>query len=196
MIISLPYLAAAINFYESIGYKALSVPYIINKEFIDLTFEGTSETYLPTNQCYVGSAEQSFFSILNDLEDGAYMALTPCVRSDVEDETHQKIFLKLELCTIGPTTRNIQEDALIFFRSIGLYCKKVNTDLEYDGIELGSYGTRDFFNREYQYGTGLAEPRTSYVMSKIKEKYSSEIDIDFMEALKAGLHLDVKTLPI
>jgi hypothetical protein len=192
--ISLPYLTAAINFYQSLGYKALSVPYIIDKEFIDLSFEGISKAYPPTNQYYVGSAEQSFFSLLPKLEDGAYMALTPCVRNDVEDETHQKIFLKLELCTIGPTTRNIQEDALIFFRSIGLYCKKVDCDLEYDGVELGSYGQRDFFSREYQYGTGLAEPRTSYVASKIKSQYSPGMDVDFMEALKAGLHLDSTTL--
>jgi hypothetical protein len=84
--------------------------------------------------------------------------------------------MKLELIdTLNPgnsTVNRMVSDALDLFRSLFKEPNNVNTTLEndiidinYNDIELGSYGTRKHGHLNWSFGTGLAEPRTSRLIN-------------------------------
>jgi hypothetical protein len=57
----------------------------------------------------------------------------------------------------------------IAFRDQGPFLKEVSNtqvDIEFAGIELGSYGIRSCDFLDWVYGTGVAEPRLSSIMGK------------------------------
>lgn len=135
----------------------------------------------------IGSAEQGFIDMMLDgrivpgiLGPNLYVAATPCFRSDEVDLLHQKTFFKVELCSISKydTVREYREvmlDAFDFMASLlpedearnltPVKVSKTQTDLELNGIEVGSYGIRKCTiggkRLQWTYGTGLAEPRFS-----------------------------------
>lgn len=126
---------------------------------------------------YVGSAEQSFLFLQQQglLDKGNYMAITPCQRFEFEDDLHYSIFIKIELIMIGERNPdiilNIAKDFFSYYDKSLEIVPSGNKDKERDiiinNIEVGSYGiwnTED--NMPYCYGTGIAEPRLTYALSK------------------------------
>lgn len=176
----------ALAFYGACGYKPVTVPYVVPKEYSAWTKppERPEFPYLDGSLVYTGSAEQGFGYLIDQgmlVSGEKYMGLTPCFRSEPEDETHFKVFLKLELCVVGVNA--IEElgcAAANFFYSLGVRTYPMSTDLEVSQIdlnsqsdlELGSYGTRlTPKGTLYTYGTGIAEPRTTYALQIEKESH-------------------------
>src|SRR5271154_5592967 len=142
----------------------------------------------------VASAEQSFLQMQIDAIatgkpiTGSYCTMTPCFRNeDVLDELHQPYFFKLELISWDKTT---SEDLNKMIAAARLYIEHDDPDIwvdviknnavdpisvaqQYDlvgaltKIELGSYGIREHPKvGRWAYGTGLAEPRYTYVIEE------------------------------
>jgi hypothetical protein len=174
----------AITAYTHLGYQLIEVPWLVDQQAIDVTLP-PGATPFTVNGCgelnqLVGSAEQSFvyLALQDKLLPGKYQALTPCFRDDKEDELHHKYFMKLELIEINklsnkgwnPVMSSWQvirdaEKVLSQFTSkiIEVLDTDQGADLTIDGIEIGSYGVRNYKGISWVYGTGLAEPRFSKV---------------------------------
>lgn len=171
-------ISCAMSFYQNCGFDHTSVPMLVDPDVSALTKpEGIPEVFHPSGKVYVASAEQSFIQMWKDDEiyPDRFMALTPCVRMGEQDESHLSTFLKLELIAIGYEAVELTlRPALMFFAQVsGNRAKMIETndgwDIEIAGIEVGSYGVRKMLNgTPYVYGTGIAEPRLSYALSKLK----------------------------
>lgn len=137
--------------------------------------------------CLVGSAEQSFIDMMISghpamRAGGRYVAASPCFRDDAPDELHKTWFFKVELIDVfpGALTRvgpkreeawRMCNTALRVMKDVAGAgddeMKIVETpegfDIEYCGIEVGSYGVRVLNHPkakyEWVYGTGMAIPR-------------------------------------
>lgn len=202
----------SIKYYEAYGFQLIEVPWWVSWEVMSVTAPhgvDLSKSYIPMADKYlVASAEQSFLQMMFDgkLTKGKYMAITPCFRDDMEDELHQKYFMKLELIVVDPRNADSEFNAMInqanrFFNDLTTYrqlpsliseygsgamtstiishhCHQVSVDdprsivardILLQGIEIGSYGIRKYHKDErthtWVYGTGLAEPRFSTVLS-------------------------------
>ena len=167
----------AMNQYIKI-YTPISVPTYIDKKHNQRT-AGDKKFLTHSELTYVGSAEQSFIQLMSEgeIQHGTYFAITPCHRDEILDETHLEVFLKIELIAIGADIKNIllydAMDVFTFLNPRGHF-EIVNSgnregekDILMNGIEIGSYGTsRTPDGTIYTYGTGLAEPRFSYAVSK------------------------------
>lgn len=168
--------------YENMGYKYVDVPYIVDYKYNDHTMPDTTVALNHIDgKVYSGSGEQGFLELLDKegLPPGKYQTITPCVRIADKDDTHNSVFVKLELCIIPdgavPNERLVSLvafDAMNTMAARGITAFIGGTDEGLDiieplsGIELGSYGIRkDLADNEYIYGTGLAEPRFSYCKS-------------------------------
>lgn len=174
-------IARSINYYKDLGYRQVEAPWLIHEsaskhtkptgsmEFV--VNDGKSDTVLPA------SGEQSFIhmSMTGELEVGKYQTVTPCFRDDIPDELHQTQFIKNELIIVDPAADdldNMVHDATklfgeLFREPIHVQQTDIGFDIEYNGMELGSYGYRTLPNGvPYIYGTGLAEPRTSILLAK------------------------------
>lgn len=181
------FLSDAIDFYKDLGYQYVEVPWIADKDIIDITVpKHIQKKYQHdlvfslkdhNNRALVGSAEQSFLHMLykKNLIPGKYVACTPCFRNENVDILHQKTFMKVELFVSVNNTTNLPEginfiikDAENFFSQYvsRKEVKRVDVDtnmvdLEIAGIEVGSYGYRETKDLKWIYGTGVAEPRFS-----------------------------------
>lgn len=179
-------LVSAIDFYSSKGFKYIDLDWTIPSDISEITKPvECKDTYIG-NKVLVGSAEQTFMTMLmsGELEPGRYCGLTPCFRDDSVDEFHNKYFMKLELID----TKDVDEASLMdiikiceeYFSKymyvevipvINHYNHKVIDTHTYDiqdircGIEIGSYGIRQFDNYKWIFSTGLAEPRFSKVLA-------------------------------
>jgi hypothetical protein len=175
-------ISRAIKYYENLGYNYINVPWSVSYNAIKITSPEKSKIF-----CYdkdkslnlVASGEQSFIQLLldNNIKKGKYQCVTPCFRDDKIDEYHSHTFMKVELIDIG-NENSIIDDAYNFFntyicKGITIENTKIGQDLFYKGIELGSYGYRtiDNENIQWNYGTGVAEPRFSKVLSTIPKGY-------------------------
>lgn len=186
-------MADSIDYYESCGFKHIESPWTITKEIANITKpKGCNDfTVKEKNKVLVASGEQSFLYLYNKgfLPKGKYQTITPCFRDESFDVYHTKYFIKNELMITDNVCidelNRVVECARDFFRKYCLLPKKndyyvssdvddvlikpwPNTnkafDLEYRGIELGSYGIRKCEFLEWIFGTGVAEPRLSRVM--------------------------------
>lgn len=174
-------IADAMKFYESRGYQIISVPWLIDPTAGDATCPPAVEkfdTMLEGRKRRLpASGENSYMHMMlnGQLKPGKYVCCTPCYRAEpVVDETRKYWFQKVELIdTLEFDYQRLLADAYDFLSGY-LPCKIV--DFENDTkdivsavgeIELGSYGVREIapFGK-WAYGTGIAEPRTSYVLSK------------------------------
>jgi hypothetical protein len=180
-------IASAVEFYKSRGYKYIEAPWIVDDEVDNITKpEDRESLHLPHwNKNLVASGEQSMYQIINTLENGYYMCVTPCFRDEDEDSTHRKYFMKLELMCVGDYCDTVINDAYDFFCT---YFKSENvTEIDMDGtkdlgftgktvdfLELGSYGNREVNGVKVTYGTGVAEPRMSLALSKIPIGYHTD----------------------
>ncbi len=172
----------AIQYYQGLGYQPLDVPLVVDGVVSSHTKpKGVPELSHDNGKVYVASAEQSFLQLHKEgnLPDGKYQALTPCYRHErFVSDTHYLMFLKLELIVVGDCgcgydlTESVCKDAKGFYSKYTTcesfwLAEEPIMDINSKGVELGSYGYRAMLDETpYVFGTGLAEPRLSYVMGK------------------------------
>lgn len=183
------YLAEAKVFYESHGFKYIDVPWFV-PEHIDSITRPDDRKPLTTNLGnFIGSAEQSFLWLAHQgkISSGKYCTITPCIRREPKlDDLHQNGFMKLELFHYEPLDNYALSDVIFLARDfyetkLGVRTYSVSkqftqwdlVDSIFD-IELGSYGERHKTYANWIYGTGCAEPRTSYVYKKHLNYYKSK----------------------
>lgn len=179
-------LADAIEYYKRMGYVEINMPWYVKDNIHNITFEtNKSKWQLPSGDILLGSAEQGFINqMLNHNLVGKFQATTPCFRDDSVDELHQEHFIKTELFINDSDDFNKTLDKMIndVFGFLIKYVDVtrinfVNTssetgtrsiDIEIDGIEIGSYGIREYKYGDkiytWVYGTGIALPRFSGVL--------------------------------
>lgn len=164
-------LSRALSFYKSQGFMECALPWVVSRETCVDTFSNTTDRFDIYLGTLVGSAEQSFLELAKagKLEKYVpYVGLTPAFRHDNYDSLHYPYFMKVELFRLGEDiTTDFCDAASDCFNLLGLKSEVVPTDIGFDleanGIELGSYGYRQLGSLSWTYGTGLAEPRFSYV---------------------------------
>lgn len=178
-------LADSINFYESKGFQRIETPWTVSAYVDDITRPKDRPHYQlkHNDKCLVASGEQSFLYLYlkEYLPKGKYQTITPCFRYEAYDLYHEKCFMKNELIiTDKVDTENLNyviKSAELFFRTKVDFPDDIKIveipndegtiqyDIEYHGIELGSYGIRHCQFLNWIYGTGCAEPRLSKVMT-------------------------------
>ena len=179
-------LADAIEYYKRMGYVEINMPWYVKDNIHNITFEtNKSKWKLPSGDILLGSAEQGFINqMLNHNLLGKFQATTPCFREDSIDELHQEHFIKTELFinesedfnkTLDKTLSDVfgflikyVDIARINFVDTSSETGTRSIDIEIDGIEVGSYGIREYKYRDksytWVYGTGIALPRFSGVL--------------------------------
>ena len=179
-----PLLSESVTFYQNKGYRYKEVPWIVPNviNMITCPHEDFLTKIMDTNTSLIGSAEQSFLDLQfnNNLPKGKYVTCSPCFRKEAIDKFHFPYFMKVELYQTDKTDNDsmyaLIQDAEDFFHSTfgnrkqGL--RRVVTpqgvDIELNGIEIGSYGTRSFSSHKWICGTGLALPRFSQALENIE----------------------------
>lgn len=181
------FLAIALEYYKNKSYKYIDVPWIVPGRIDNITRpEEAQPLEVIIGGNLIGSGEQGFITLLDmgQLPKGKYVCVTPCFRDGPLDELHQTTFMKVELF-ITPKTSELSEllqTARDLYRIIGIPTKILQTgDESFDivefnsEIELGSYGHRSFMGNTWTYGTGLAEPRTSFVLNRFNEMVDTKV---------------------
>lgn len=167
-------LLKAMLYYQDENFKPLSSPLLVSDCAVNLTLPKDVESQKHLGLNYVGSAEQSFYELLKDSPElsGEFMLISPCQRNDIPTETNLNIFLKLELISTTMSREEILEIVLKFYLdsfSEELF-RVIQTsegfDINMNGVEICSFGSRFINNRWISYGTGLALPRISYALQK------------------------------
>lgn len=178
------------------GFKYLDVSWLVNEKISNITKPYDRKNLFVNDKVLVASAEQSFLQkmlIDKSLEyEMNYVAMTPCFRDEkVLDDIHQTYFMKIGLFSMVKYMEIANElidlyirIARMLFESYRLKTKVLNTGETYlsiksydildkkTGIELGSYAINKLKNSLYFEdcmwicGTGVAEPRLSYVISR------------------------------
>lgn len=183
----------AMNFYKALGFEEIQVPWIVPRDVTKSTCPDDAFIMPTVGGDLVGSGEQGFVDLARRglLPNGRLVTNTPCFRNEAdEDYFHQKYFMKVELFSQAPDLHNelevMSKMALDLFQTLkGKYTdrhqviynsfKRIETEEGYDivmpvdgfEVEVGSYGIRSFEDIWWVYGTGLAEPRYSRLMTKI-----------------------------
>lgn len=173
-------LTLALDFYKSKGFTQIEVPWIVDSQTNADTMPPGAHDFKVDGGGLIGSGEQGFLQMMKDgtLPPGRYCTLTPCFRKEpVVDDLHKLYFMKVELIDTGSVCLfDIIYKASDFFRRIGIDTAITNTgeymfDLEEQmtgyNVEMGSYGVRTVGEYRWVYGTGCAEPRASFIQSKI-----------------------------
>lgn len=170
-------IADAVEYYESLGYKRVESPWIVDiaTDAITRPEESNAIILQEEQKSLVGSGEQSLLQLKSqkELPSGKYVTVTPCFRDEgIEDEFHLPYFMKVELMISGSSQLkdliNVISDAKSFYsryfvkNELEFVSTEVaeEVDISIEGIELGSYGIRKTKNHHWIYGTGCAEPRT------------------------------------
>ncbi len=165
-------IAESIQFYQRRGYTWVDTDWIVSQQTIQTTFSGDLE------KCHlgylVGSAEQGFIQLIQSGQicPGNYVSAGPCFRfGDNGQPGKHPYFFKVELCSVGQTMQlaKIISDANTYLKGQVVPTEE-GFDIEINGIEVGSYGSRNIDGMLWHYGTGLAEPR--YTEATSKGKYS------------------------
>lgn len=175
-------ISEAVDFYVNLGYDYKDVPWMVDKTSVEATYSGKNGIVdNDPNGYLVGSAEQSFLHVWDELEVGKkYMSCTPCFRvEDIIDKYHRPYFMKVELfqriTERTPASHDILGDAKEFFAEKVGY-RRIDTvwngdnnwDINIDGVEVGSYYRQSYKGKTWNCGTGLAEPRFSQI---VKDDY-------------------------
>lgn len=181
-------IALAINYYQSLGFNFVEVPWAVGQAAIDITRPPGAILFPFENLFLVASGEQGFLQLLldNGLPQGRWGCVTPCFRGDVLDRYHQRYFLKVELIdTLDTSYQSLDQilDVCLGFFSFFVSCKVADVKSEdptvicnkdivsSDGVELGSYGIREHPDiGRWLYATGCAEPRLSLVIDDQRPK--------------------------
>ena len=170
-------IAQATEFYQAHGFEYIETPWIADYDTLAFTCSDVDRIItVDDNKGLVGSAEQGFMQLAIDgkLPHVNYVSAGPCFRVEEYDELHQPQFFKVELFTLcnadnaAYAANELLNRAWKFMKCVP---NKVQTDdgfdLEINGIEVGSYGTRYHeLIGWWAYGTGLAEPRYTLALSQ------------------------------
>lgn len=165
-------LMASMELYAKRGYNYVDVPWFVDRYISLATCPDRSRIMgVPSHGDLVGSAEQSFVSVERLLKPGKFMSLTPCFRDEPKtSDLSRYVFMKLELfcndyCDAKSLLAMIEDARYVMGEVTEHGIELVETsegfDLNINGIEVGSYGIREYQGYSYLYGTGLAEPRFS-----------------------------------
>lgn len=168
-------------FYQKLGFQRIESPWTVTKAVSEITKPAGAKEFALQHEdgkVLVASGEQSFLYLYlkNFLPKGKFQTITPCFRHNSFDSLHSKYFVKNELIITDDVSLEsldfIIKSAKDFFtqylnkepdiRQIS----KNQFDIEFNGVELGSYGVRSCDYLRWIYGTGIAEPRLSSVMYK------------------------------
>lgn len=162
----------AVEFYKALGYTYVELPWTASENYMQATI-GRVHMLNSDLGFLVGSAEQAFIERdgKRNLPKGKYVACTPCFRDDVKDDTHNKTFMKVEIYqndVVSPsemtrTLANVRKFLVQEGAKPEIVVRETidEVELEVNGIEVGSYGMREYGNIKWIYATGLAEPRLS-----------------------------------
>ena len=185
----------SLKYFSKKGFKQIEVPWRVSREAIEGTFN-SDNSFTTENKFLIGSAEQGFLELYlqNKLTSNQLMSVSPCFRNELEDYLHQQEFIKLELiCFVDKLTdldfrfndeySNIKGLVINFIikklkiKASDIFISRVldsrsfySEDILINGIEYGSYGIREFQNKYYIYGTGIALPRASKILKSIERK--------------------------
>lgn len=176
-------LTEALNFYKKRGYAYKGVPWYVGREAYYATKpdDATADVQIqPYDKYLVASGEQSFLQLMLDgTHIGKSVCVTPCFRSEQVDTLHQPYFMKVELIQTthvseGGLMKMIHDACSFFEQFVPVTIAKtglVSYDIvdTYAGIELGSYGIREYAHLKWIYGTGCAEPRLTQVRERNAE---------------------------
>lgn len=181
--IDLSMINSAIKYYENKGFLLHSVPLLVDPDIMSWTCPTGAKDIRMTHvngKQYVASAEQSFLQLEKEGKISSHcmlQAITPCWRDEyVLDDTHLTLFLKLELFVYKPLDNHrpyrLAQVMKELLTKLDIEATIEPTSMGYDvvssGVELGSFGYRESPKGIlYLYGTGLAEPRTSYVKNLV-----------------------------
>lgn len=173
----------SITFYEKQGFNRIESPWAVSPQISAIT----KPAHIPDNfvlnhtgKVLVASGEQSFLYLYvkGFLPKGKFQTVTPCFRNEMFDLIHTKYFIKNELIQTDGHLQSeligVIDHAYKFFLTLGFEKNSLNIvandtdgwDIDYEGIELGSYGIRSCDFLDWIYGTGVAEPRCSAIMRK------------------------------
>ena len=168
----------AVVFYEKHGFKRIEVPWLVTEAVDSITRPQGVEPYVveAKKKNLIASGEQGFLYLYlkEYLPKGAFQTVTPCFRNDSFDFTHTKYFMKNELIqtdnVCGYRLEEIVEIATAkfqpyFLEDLDIIKTADGFDINHGTTELGSYGIRECEFLEWIYGTGLAEPRMSKIIS-------------------------------
>lgn len=169
----------SLEFYEDKGYQRIESPWTVTKQVAQITAPPNA-TYFSIeekNKVLVASGEQSYLYLYlkGFLPKGKFQTVTPCFRDEPFDDTHTKYFIKNELIVTDEVTHTkflrMMLDAVKFFRQFHpspqlRRHEDGSFDIEINGVEVGSYGIRECDYLKWIYGTGCAEPRLTYALSK------------------------------
>lgn len=168
-------LSEAVSHFKAHGFQYVEAPWTAPYDVLEATCPAPQYMIDSTIGGLVGSSEQSFMHLRRSgqIEQGKYVACTPCFRNeDTVNLLRQRTFMKVEL--YDDETHDL--DGMIqlvmnFYRSLlkselqsSLSMRDTGShsmDIELGGIEVGSYGLREWEGLKWVYGTGIAEPRFS-----------------------------------
>lgn len=167
------------DYYDKKGFVNIETPWLVSQDVIQITKPAdTGKDYKVNHQkALVASGEQSFLYLISkgQLPDGKWQTTTPCFRDEVSF-IHRKFFIKNELIWLNPVESGgafieIIDSAFGFFqeyiKDVELIQTSSGNDIVYKGIELGSYGIREYMGTTWVYGTGCAEPRLSMALQMV-----------------------------
>lgn len=168
----------AISYYQNTGFEYIDVDWTAPLNIVRITTPQRCRLYKLNNETsLVGSAEQSFLDLIinKKLKPSRYVAASPCFRDDENDDLHSNYFFKVELIDFeNPTMQSLQEiiqtckEFFELYLPVEVIQTEINNwdivDAKY-GIELGSYGIREYETVRWIYATGVAEPRLTTVLA-------------------------------
>lgn len=167
----------SIQYYEKYNFSRIETPWTVS-EYIDNITKPKDRISLQlkhNHKCLVASGEQSFLYLyLKDfLPKGQFQTITPCFRNESFDFFHTKYFMKNELIKTDIVNQieleKIVDICLEFYKQyipeVDIVTTDSGFDIEYRGIEVGSYGIRKCDFLECIYATGCAEPRLTKLMN-------------------------------
>lgn len=179
-------LADSVTFFQRRDYVRVEAPWWVSKEIMDMTAppEPRNTYYLEVNKkCLVASGEQSFLYMAakDRLPKGKFQTITPCFRDESIGVLRKKGFMKNELIRTDKVDDSALQamisEAWCFFESqvpdvnkLKVVKTEIGFDIEYGGIEIGSYGIRSCDILDWVYGTACAEPRTTRAIEITKRR--------------------------
>ena len=186
---SLGLLHRALLFWQQQGFVFVDLPWIIPGHFTRMTRPPERREISTFYGNLVASGEQSFLKLFQNkrlVAAPGYVGWSPCFRDEPWfDELHQFAFIKAE-CFVPFQHRIAGKIALsqllskqqqLFISLAKLHGSKApiieqevvkhdQIDLCLGGIEIGSYGVREFEGCQYLYGTALALPRFTTALDR------------------------------
>lgn len=173
----------------------VDLPWVVPQKYSDATRPAGCRDIATPCGSFVASGEQSFLQLREEgrlcSRTQGFVGWTPCLRDERRmDELHQHGFMKAEWFV--PLKPGTDEAALLeslvqtqerLFIELGTAAgstadlrkaltREVLTpeavDILLAGIEVGSYGVREFLGARYLYGTALALPRFQQALDRVQ----------------------------